>query len=526
MRLPLVAFMVLVGLLAGCGGDDERATEGAGSGRDARVGTVPDAALEVMDKDAYVNARWTYRVQDVGADEPTLAAADGVMVVLGSTTKLFTIGSLYEKLGPKHTISTPVYRVGDELVLVAQGDIAMGGRGAIDGEFRSAPIDKVYANAIPGASVPKGDPLAGLRSLARQVADAGVENVADVKIDDRLFQPFDTGGTGGGAVTPIVVNDNQVDIVMTPTEPGQPVDVEIRPDPGLYDIAVDVKTVKGSGDGEGAGQDLDLTPGDDPNSLTVSGTLEAGADPAVRSFIPPDTARFARALFVEALERAGVAVAAAPGAPNDLGGLPAVDAYPKDDEVASLTSPPIEKLGSMILTTSYNQGADAMLCLIALADKSDDCLDGLKTVNGLVERAGIEPASVAIVDGHGSDPGSATPRAVNEWLQWTTERPWGDVLEAGLPVLGETGSLALSGTDSPARGKVAAKTGTSVHPIPPEGRLFVNTQGLAGFLDTADGKKVFAVYVNGGMFDDILPGLFAVGDDVADVAAAFQQHGE
>ena len=34
------------------------------------MGTVPDAATEVMDKAEYASARWTYRVQGIGSDEP------------------------------------------------------------------------------------------------------------------------------------------------------------------------------------------------------------------------------------------------------------------------------------------------------------------------------------------------------------------------------------------------------------------------------------------------------------------------
>ncbi len=516
------ASCVVALFIGGCSSDDSESTEAGNSGTDGRVGTVPADAQEIFDKAAYGSARWIYRVQPLGSEEPTLAADDESMVLLGSTAKLYTVGSAYETLGSDKTITTPVYKVGDQLALVAMGDLAMGGRGAIDGEFKNAPIDKVYANAIPGASIPDGDPLAGLRDLAEQTAASGVKQVSDVQIDDRLFQPYDAGGTGGGAVSPIIINDNQVDIKMTPTKPGEQVKVTINPKSDLFEINVDVETVKGDGKGEEAGQEIDLMPGEDPTKLTVTGTLEAGADPAVRSLIPPDPALFAKTLFISELKKAGVKVKD-PGAENDVEALPAFDGYSSDDEVASLESPPIERFGSMILTTSYNQGADAMLCYLAIDAGSDECEQGLNTVNSLINKAGIGPAEVVLVDGHGGDPASATPAATNAWLQWTTEQDWGADLEAGLPVLGERGSLASSGTDSPAKGKVKAKTGTSVRPFPPDSRLFVNTQGLAGFLDTDDGRQIFTLYVSGAIFDEVIPGLFEANGDVADVSAAFQQ---
>ncbi|MGA7434494.1 MAG: D-alanyl-D-alanine carboxypeptidase [Solirubrobacterales bacterium] len=522
--MALAAFACAATLaLASCGGDDGESTVSGENGREARVGSLPADAEKIFAKDPYSSARWTYRVQPVGSDDPTLAAGDEIMTVLGSTAKNFTVASAYETLGPDKKITTPVYEVEGELVLVAMGDLAMGGRGAMKGDFNSSSIDKVYANAIPGASIPEGNPLAGLSALAKQTADSGVKSVRDVNIDDRLFEAYDAGGTGGGAVSPIVINDNQVDIKLTPTEPGEPVKVEVIPETDLYSVDVDVKTVEGDGGGEESGQDLGVIPGDNPNSLKVEGSIEADGDPAVRSLIPPDPALFAKTLFIAELEEAGVKVTN-PTDKNDLEGLPAFDAYEKSDEVAALTSPPIKEFGSMILTTSYNQGADMMLCYLAIDLGSDDCDDGLKTINALVkDDADIEPSKVVLVDGHGGDPASATPEAINAWLQWITERPWSADFEAGLPVLGESGSLASSGADSPARGKVAAKTGTSVRPYPPEFRLFVTTQGLAGYMESDEGKQIFSLYVGGATFDEIIPGLFEVGGDVADVSAAFQQ---
>jgi D-alanyl-D-alanine carboxypeptidase/D-alanyl-D-alanine-endopeptidase (penicillin-binding protein 4) len=91
-------------------------------------------------------------------------------------------------------------------------------------------------------------------------------------------------------------------------------------------------------------------------------------------------------------------------------------------------------------------------------------------------------------------------------------------------VLGESGSLASSGGDSPARGKVAAKTGTSAHPDPGTGRALFNVQRLAGFMTGPDGRTlVFDLAVSGGTYPDVLTGLVQAGKDVAAVAAEFQQ---
>lgn len=78
------------------------------------------------------------------------------------------------------------------------------------------------------AVLTKPDPLAGYAAIARQVANAGVTEVAgDVVIDDRLFEPYSFRGKF--YIRPIFVNDDAVDLTINPTSPGQPASVARRP---------------------------------------------------------------------------------------------------------------------------------------------------------------------------------------------------------------------------------------------------------------------------------------------------------
>ena len=91
-------------------------------------------------------------------------------------------------------------------------------------------------------------------------------------------------------------------------------------------------------------------------------------------------------------------------------------------------------------------------------------------------------------------------------------------------MLGETGTLASAGGDSPSKGTIAAKTGTSAAADPSNGRTLFNVQALAGYMTAANGETlVFDVLVSGATFTDPLTGVGQIGDDVAEVAAAFQQ---
>ena len=521
----LIALALALGcmsLLAACGTDEDP----------ARVGELPSAAQTIFEKEPYESARWGYQVEDVESGDVSFAQNSDQLFVTGSTAKLFTVGGAYETLGTDHRIKTPVYALGEhqgatlqgDIVLIAMGDLAMGGRGAVNGNFNFLPADPVYADQIPGVTaMPTGNPLAGLKDLSAQIEEAGIDRIdGDVVIDDRLFQPF---AAQGGTVTPIFVQDNTVYITIKPTETGRPAKYEISPDLGLYDIEVDVKTVKGDGQDETKGQNLLVAQDEnDPTSASVTGTLEEGAPDALRTFVVPDPATYARALFVRELQRAGVEVSAPAEAPNDRKGLPERGDYEKSAEVASLTSPELSEFGSMILSTSYNDGANTLLCLLAVKAGSRTCTDGLPTLNKLAgDEAGVPPNELVLVDGQGGDPASVTPQAINKWIRWTTDQEWGETFEEGLPVMGERGDLKLFGADSPSRGKVAAKPGTSAHPVPSTDGIFFLTQSFAGFLDTEDGKKVFSVYVSGPRFADATEGLFEVFPDTLDVAAAFQR---
>ena len=109
-------------------------------------------------------------------------------------------------------------------------------------------------------------------------------------------------------------------------------------------------------------------------------------------------------------------------------------------------------------------------------------------------------------------------------MRWARGRPWGKQLFAGQPVLGKTGSLAANGIKSPAAGKVQAKVGTSVAVNSVSGRLYSKVQSLAGYMTLDNGRQlVFGLYMSGATYGQLYGGLVQAGNDVAGVAAAFQQ---
>ncbi|MCZ2826177.1 MULTISPECIES: D-alanyl-D-alanine carboxypeptidase/D-alanyl-D-alanine endopeptidase [unclassified Modestobacter] len=502
---------------------------GGGPGIGAQVGELPAAAVAIMSRPEYDTARWLYSVAEADTGRVVLAGRAGEFVFTASTAKNFTVGTAYATLGTDTTLTTPVYAtaepvggvVAGDLVLVASGDLTMGGRGAMSGRvdhtFTADTIDHVYGDIAPNAALVPDDPLAGLDDLARQVAATGVTDVAgDVVVDTRLWETFD--GQEGPAPS-IYVNDNILDITVTAAGIGQPAVLDLRPQTRAVTVESTVTTTDAA---TPTALTVTADPGD-PTSVTVSGTIAAGESQLTIHRVP-DAASWARTLFVEALGRAGVTVTTPAVGPNDQAALPPAGPYPAGQRVAALTSPPLSALGRMILETSYNTGANALMCLLAVHGGSTDCIDGLAAVHHQLALAGVDTDDVVLFDGQGADPASTTPDQMVTWLRWAQTQPWGEELATGQPVLGVSGTLASTGQGGPAAGQVAAKTGTSVDVDPTTGRIYYEVQSLAGYLTTERGERlVFSLSMSGATYADLPTGLHQANEDVAAVAAAFQQ---
>ena len=138
-----------------------------------------------------------------------------------STTKLYSVATALDALGADYRFETPVYRRGTvkaegvlegDLILMAVGDLTMGGRSAKPDKIEYTKADHTYANPSGKAVLTAGDPLAGLDLLAQQVAAAGIRHIrGQVIIDARAFGPANATGSGPSQLTPIMINDNLID---------------------------------------------------------------------------------------------------------------------------------------------------------------------------------------------------------------------------------------------------------------------------------------------------------------------------
>ncbi|PPF75205.1 D-alanyl-D-alanine carboxypeptidase/D-alanyl-D-alanine-endopeptidase [Pseudoclavibacter sp. Z016] len=487
---------------------------------------LPDAALEVMNQPQFASGRWSIAVEDLDTGEVLVDLDGEKLAEPGSFVKTYSAGAAWVKWGPDHTVVTPVKQSGEvtagtldgDLVLVGQGDLTMGGRTKDDGSVSFANLDHNDANPLPGATLTPEDPLTGLDELAAQVKASGITTVSgDVIIDDRLFQ----GSLAEQPITPIVINQNLLDVLVTPGEAGAPATAALTPAVGKWALDLQVETVPAGEEYKVSAPKLSAS---DPNTIVVTGTIAADADPVLRVFEFDDPSTFARTAFIEALERAGVTVSADPSAENPKSALPNWDAVEALPAVAELESLPLAEEITYVMKVSYNRGAQTLVCRLAVdAGKTDCNKDGMGVAQAIWAEAGLDTTGASLVDGSGLEGNYITPKNAVQIQSLMAERPDAERWRDTMPILGVDGSLADVQKDSPAAGKVFAKTGTLASADAFNGRLRLGTKTLGGVMVTESGRNLaFTIIVNQGFYEG-MPGVFEANDDVGKVAAIIQQ---
>jgi serine-type D-Ala-D-Ala carboxypeptidase/endopeptidase (penicillin-binding protein 4) len=474
-------------------------------GTSGRAAEPLESRVEALLKTpGYQAGHWGLLVVDAKSGKTVYERNADQLFCPASVTKLFSTAAVLADLGADYRFQTPVVRRGKieddgtlrgDLILVAQGDLCLGGRTGTDGRLLFVDDDHTYAGGNNRGGIVASDPLAGLDHLARGVLAAGVKAVSgEVLVDDRLFEHTESTGSGPPRVTPVVVNDNVIDVVATPAaKAGEPAEVKLVPQTLFVTADIQVETVA-----EGGSIVLEVHRAG-PRRFTVRGKVPIGHAPVVRIYEIDDPASFARTLFIEALRKRGVKVAAPSVSDNPTSRLPAratVSGLPK---LAEYTSPPLREYLRVILKVSHNLHASTLPLLVAAHHGESTLAQGLARQGVLLKGLGVDPGTVSFGGGAGGSRSDlASPRATVALLRSLAVRPDFPALEAALPILGRDGTLARSvAKDSPARGHARAKTGTYWVENGLNDKAVLTSKAIAGYMETASGPSlVFAIFVN------------------------------
>lgn len=498
---------------------------------------IPEEIIAIFEKQLYDGAIWALRVVDLETGEVIYNQRSDENLFLGSVRKVFTIGEALDALGPDFIFRTPVHRQGlvngegvlqGDLILVATGDLTMGGRRNSNGTMAISNFDHNEANSLGNAVLTEPNPLWGYDSLAEQIAELGITEITgEIIIDDRLFEPFEFRGEFD--VRPIFINDDLVDVIIDPTNPGEFASVDHRPMSEAFGVDSNLITV--ASDEE---EEVELVPefpsciGLDNCFGTVTGRLPIDfvpplteAFPLVQTFriVRPDN--YARTVLIEALEKAGVTVNANPIEQNPVQLLPPQNSYSPNTMLAELVSLPYSEYAKLVLKVSYNIGSDTSLVLWGLTEGVDSMEDSLVVEReNLTQNIGIPGNEFLFFDGSGGGPATATNKAILQMLKYNSEQSFFPEFLDALPILGVDGSLSFvtdfeaDPTLAGAKGNAFAKTGTFA--TGDENGILLKGQALGGYIDTKSGKRLmFNMFVNN----------VQLGFDISGVLQVFQDQG-
>jgi D-alanyl-D-alanine carboxypeptidase/D-alanyl-D-alanine-endopeptidase (penicillin-binding protein 4) len=458
----------------------------------------------VLTKSGFRLGHWGILVVDRKTGQTMYERNADLLFAPASVTKLFSTAAALVELGPTYRFQTPLVRRGEidvkgtlhgDVILIAQGDLAMGGRTGPEGRMVFQDDDHTYAGGSLKGQVVSTDPLAGLEHIAREVLAAGIREITgDVIVDDRLFSPSPSTGSGPRMVSPIVINDNVIDVFAQPAaKAGEPAQVTFRPATQFVTMDAQVATVE-----PGVSPMLEVHPAG-PRRFTVRGRLPVGHSRVVKIYEVDEPAALARALLIEALRRRNVRVASSPLDVNDTENLPSHTEVAKLPRVAEYTSPPFSEYLRVILKVSHNLHASTLPLLLAARHGDRTLRAGLKREGIILKSLGVEPATISFGGGAGGARADlVTPRATVALLRAMAARPDFAAYDTALPILGRDGTLAKAvGKESPACGHVHAKTGTFYVENDLDGKTVLTSKALAGYLETASGQSlVFAAFVN------------------------------
>jgi D-alanyl-D-alanine carboxypeptidase/D-alanyl-D-alanine-endopeptidase (penicillin-binding protein 4) len=413
-----------------------------------------------------------------------------------SNMKNFTIATAMEKLGPDFKFVTRVFASAmPDSSGTIKGDLRILGGGDVSistAFFGTSPTDpETYYK--------------GIDRLVDAIAAAGVKKVnGNIVGDESYFKGFAIPQTWewddlqwyyGAEVSALPINDNAVDLSITPGAVGSPCTVSISPAPStqLYQIINSCTTTAAN-----VKRTLGVNKRIDRNILEISGTLPVGD----KGFSDPITVTHPADLFVailkQRLEKRGIIVSGstrtlAPG-----------NSSATSIEIAKLESVPFGEIAAKTLKPSQNLYTETILWTLGEHDRPyfdpiktspsqvtnpDSYELGLGQVKSFLTSIGLPPDAVVQYDGCGmSRHDVVTPNAIAALYVYMAKQSknaqaWRDSLSIGA----EDGTLKNRFKGTAAAGNIRGKTGT-----------IDQVSALSGYMSTAGGEPiVLSIIVNG-----------------------------
>lgn len=418
---------------------------------------------------------WAATVHSLRHGETLYGTNSFRMQTPASVQKLLTTAAAAERLGWDYRYTTRIYATGP-----------VDATGAVNGDL------VVVSDGDPTINPRHPERWAIFDEWGKQLAAKGIRQVNGYLIgDDNAFEEpgwgqgwaWDDLAFGyGAAISALQYNENQVELMVGPgLDVGARAIISVSPAGSGLIIDHQVATVA-------AGQPSRLKLVRPPNSqmLSVIGEVAAGS-PAITEYASVDnpTQVYLNALRV-ALGRQTVKIERTPLDIDDVRIRPDLS---KATLLIEDKSPPLSEIVDVALKWSRNIYAETLLLSMAPEGQPKSWPAALAALEDTLNDWGIFREYVLARDGSGL---SRYDYLSTDALTWLLTYVWMDPrhaepYRAALPVFGESGNVANRLKDTPASGRIWAKTGS-----------MSQVRSLSGYLLTTEGEPlVFAFIVNG-----------------------------
>lgn len=465
-------------------------------------------------------AHWGVDVADLDTGKTLYAQNAEQLFLPASNAKLFTTAAALATARPDYRFRTTVEAEGKiDSHGRLLGDLAIVGRGDPNISGRVLPYAQKTQRTPPHTQI--------LEEMADQVAKSGLKTVDGDVIGDDTYYAFEKYAEGwalddlqwsdGAPVSALSFNDNVVFINILPgDQAGDKALITVEPETGYYELDNRIVT-------SAAGITRRVGIHRDPGSkkIVLWGTIPLGDAGTKETLAIEDPAEFVAQLLRTLLERRGITVHGKARArhgegeqffvssvPPPIASVAQASATPPATEnpqsavaqiapveqpsanqvLAEHLSTPLADDIRVINKTSQNLHAELALRLVGKLRGSGGSFEGgIAAIKQFLLQAGLKEDEFTFLDGSGlSRRDLVTPAATVQLLIYAPRQPWGAAFEESLPVGGVDGSLADRFQNTPASGKIRAKTGSLSH-----------VNALSGYGQTAAGKRfVFSIFCN------------------------------
>lgn len=477
------------GMLLSCGlAGQSRPQEKSGPPRESkkkielRAARFAGRVEAILGSEPLSKGEWGLVVADAETGATLYEKNADKLFVPASNMKLFTTALALAKLGPDYRFQTTLETRGaisPEGTL--DGDLVLVGRGDPNLSNRRFPLE--------GKEEFDGTPERVLAELADSLVAKGVKRITGDVVGDDSYFPRDRYPSGweiddmvweyGAAISAIAVGDNTVTLTLAPGQRlGDPVGASVTPETPDFLVTNEVVTSAAEVKSE-----LRLTREPGAGRVTVRGTMPANGASRKLVLAIEEPAGHAAALLARLVAARGIQIDGRTRANHE----PEPAGTPRS-VIAQHVSVPLAQ--SVKLVNKISQNLHTELLLRAAARQSatwNTPEDLLKFPADFYLAAGIAPGDVLQADGSGlSRHDLVTPRAVTQLLAYALKQPWFPAYYDSLPVAGVDGTLENQLKNTPAAGRIHAKTGSVEH---------VRTR--SGFVETPGGRRlIFSLMSN------------------------------